>query len=193
MNEKLQKYKNAWQRQSQAQIETNQLKEKQIMDFISSQSNSIAAGYRRSLVFDMCLKTVLLVSFLLLAYLLNTNSNLVVLNAFLAIATGSMLVLQSKFYREASTTEVRESAIRDFLERNIAYFNRKFTKAIFMVASSSPLVFLSGSMFYFIGIIANRRDRTGEQISTKVFPDAREKSVRRHFRSSRMIASVIQT
>ncbi|MFQ5753618.1 MAG: hypothetical protein ACE5HI_16635 [bacterium] len=147
--QQLQKYKKAWLGQSQTLIETNQLTEKQIMDFITRQSNSITTSYRRSLVFDMCFKAGLLVSFLLLAYLLRASSNLIVLNIVLMIASGTMLVLQSKFYREIGVSENQESAIKEFLESKVATFYKKFTKAIYLAALSNPLFFLSGSMFYF--------------------------------------------
>jgi hypothetical protein len=149
MSTQLERYKEAWQRQSQTLVESDHLTEDHIMEFLASQSSSITSSYRKSLIFDMCLKALLLLSFLLLAYLLRGNGNLVVLNVALMITSGMMLALQSRFYREVGLLENRGGAIREFLESNISYFSNSFTRAIYLAALSSPLFFLSGAMFYF--------------------------------------------
>lgn len=147
MSDILKKYRTAWQKQSIN--ESDQLKEAQIMDFIMNQSKSITTGYRRSLVFDICFKAVLLMSFLVLAYLLRANSNLVVLNIILMTISGGLLVLQSKHFRQTRVYVQPEHAMKEFLENSIAYFNKKMKRAIYLAALSNPLFFLCGSLFYF--------------------------------------------
>lgn len=149
MSTELEKYKNAWQLRSQTLVKSNQLTESEIMDFITSQSNSITTSFRRSLLFDICFKAALAVSFLILTYLFKASTNLILLNVVLALFSVTILLLQSKYYRGVPLIENPGNTLKEFLQAKVAYFNREFARAIYLTALSSPMLFLSGSMFYF--------------------------------------------
>lgn len=149
MVDNIKKYKDAWKNQSQSLVESEQLREEHIMDFIARESTGIVAKYRKSLLVDVYIKAGLLLSFVLLAFLLKATGALIGITLFLCLASGAMLVKQIKFYRDVGLAENQSSPIKDSLESKITYLKKRWTKAIYLAATSSPLFFLSGSLYYF--------------------------------------------
>jgi len=149
MSDELKKFKETWQKQSQSLIQSDHLSKEEIMDFISNQSRQVTAGYRKGLLFDIVWKALLTFSFLILAFLFNANGNMVIMNIVLMICTAVILLMQTKYYQHAALSDNADNSIKEFLKYKVEYFNRDFVKAIYLIALSGPLFFISSGLFYF--------------------------------------------
>jgi len=149
MNDNLNKYKKAWNTGSQVLTQQDQLSEEDILDFITTQSRDITAELRKSVLFDIFLKSLLALSFFILAILFKSSANLIILNIILIVFITSLIFLQSRYYHKASFGENAAISIKDYLHNRITFFDKEYIKAVYMIALSSPMVFFSGVLFYF--------------------------------------------
>jgi hypothetical protein len=100
-------------------------------------------------LFDIFLKSLLALSFFILAILFKSSANLIILNIILIVFITSLIFLQSRYYRKATLGEDPGVSIKDYLHKRITFFDKEYIKAIYLVALSSPMVFFSGVLFYF--------------------------------------------
>jgi hypothetical protein len=149
MSNDLKKYKDAWQRSGSTMTQADQLNEEEIMDFINNQSRQVTAGYRKGLLFDIGFKALLTFSFLMLAFLYKENGNVVIMNTVFMIFTAAIMILQTKYYQHAALSDDADNSIKEFLKYKVDYFSKEFVKAIYFMALSSPIFFISGGLFYF--------------------------------------------
>ena len=161
MNDQLEKLKSAWQK-NQDVGGKNQLDEEVIMEFLKGQSNDIAALFRKGLVFDFILKSALILSFIGLLFIYQTNASILGLNIVLIAATAVLLFVQTKYYKLIPGLGSLDANIKDILESEIEFFNKKYIKALYIGALSNPLLFLSGMMYYFYYKYGTIRPLDGE-------------------------------
>ena len=148
MNDDLNKYKKAWYSGSRELTQRNRLSEEDIMDFITTQSRHILSGLQKSVIFDVILKTLLALSFFILAILFSSDVNLIIMNILLTVFMAGLILLQSKYYHKAAFGEDPGASIKDYLHNRLTFFDKEYIKVIYLVALSSPMFFFSGVLFY---------------------------------------------
>lgn len=141
----LNKYQLAWKKEKTFQAE--KLSEIEIHNFMKSASK-IAGQYRRSLLFDIAFKSILLISLLLLIFLLKNQSIAILAITFIIFITAFGIIWQSKVYNRIGKISVTKEHLKDLLKTYIDFYTRQYIKSIFVSALSSTLFFLSGSLFY---------------------------------------------
>ncbi|HKJ79739.1 MAG TPA: hypothetical protein VKA10_09390 [Prolixibacteraceae bacterium] len=141
----LNKYKLAWKNEKSFQAE--KLSEIEIHNFMKSASK-IVGQYKRSLLFDMVFKGILLVSFLVLILLLKNNSIAFLTNSFFIFIATLGLIWQIKVYKRVDKMSVAKENLKDLLRAYIDFYNGQYIKSIFVSALSSTLFFLGGSLLY---------------------------------------------
>lgn len=141
----LNKYQLAWKNEKSFQAE--KLSEIEIHNFMKSASK-ISGQYRRSLLFDIVFKTILLFSFLLLIFLLKNQSIAILAITFFIFIAAFGIIWQSKVYKRVNKISVTKEHLNDLLRAYIDFYTKQYIKSIFVSALSSTLFFLSGSMFY---------------------------------------------
>jgi hypothetical protein len=141
----LNKYQLAWKNEKSFQAE--KLSEIEIHNFMKSASK-ISGQYRRSLLFDIVFKTILLFSFLLLIFLLKNQSIAILAITFFIFIAAFGIIWQSKVYKRVNKISVTKEHLKDLLRAYIDFYTKQYIKSIFVSALSSTLFFLSGSMFY---------------------------------------------
>ena len=141
----LNKYQLAWKNEESFQAE--KLSESEIRHFMRSASK-IVGQYKRSLIFDIVFKSVLLVSFLVLIFLLKNQSIAILTNSFFIITAAFGITWQTKVYKSVGKISVSKKHLKDILKAYIVFYTGQYIKSIFVSALSSTLFFLSGSLFY---------------------------------------------
>ena len=141
----LNKYQLAWKKEKSFQAE--KLSEVEIRNFMKSASK-IVGQYRRSLLFDIGFKGILLISFLVLIFLLKSQSIAILTNSFFVFIASIGIIWQTKVYKRVDKISVTKEHLKDLLRAYIDFYNGEYVKSIFVSALSSTLFFLSGSLFY---------------------------------------------
>lgn len=141
----LTKYQLAWKNEKSFQAE--KLSEIEIHNFMKSASK-ISVQYRRSLLFDIVFKGILLFSFLLLIFLLKNQSIAILAITFFIFIAAFGIIWQSKVYKRVNKISITKVHLKDLLRAYIDFYTKQYIKSIFVSALSSTLFFLSGSMFY---------------------------------------------
>ena len=141
----LNKYQLAWKKEKSFQAE--KLSEIEIQYFMKSASK-IVGQYRRSLLFDIGFKGILLISFFVLIFLLRNQSIAFLTNTFFVFIATIGIIWQTKVYKRIDKISVTKEHLKDLLRAYIDFYTKQYIKSIFVSALSSTLFFLSGSMFY---------------------------------------------
>lgn len=143
----LYKYQLAWKKEKSFQVE--KISEIEIQNFMKSTSR-IMGQYKRSLLFDIGFKGILLISFLVLFFLLkNQPIAILAITLFIFIAVLG-IIWQSKVYKRADKISVKKEHLKDLLKAYFDFYTGQYIKSIFVNALSSTLFFVSGSMFYLL-------------------------------------------
>jgi len=141
----LNKYQLAWKNEKSFQAE--KLSEIEIQNFMKSASK-IVGQYRRSLLFDIGLKGILLISFLILVFLLKNQSIAILTNSFFVFIATIGIIWQTNVYKRVNKISVTKEHLKDLLKAYIDFYTEQYIKSIFVSALSSTLFFLCGSLFY---------------------------------------------
>jgi hypothetical protein len=141
----LNKYQIAWKTEKSFQEE--KLSETEIQGFMKSTSK-VVGQYKRSIVFDILFKVILIVSFLILLYLLqNQSTALYSIPIFILIAIVGV-ILQIKMKQIIESISNSNKHLKNFLNSQIDFYKGQYIKSILVSALSGSLFFLSGSLFY---------------------------------------------
>jgi hypothetical protein len=138
-------YQLAWKNEKSFQEE--KLSETEIYNFMISASQ-IVKQYKRSLIFDMVFKSVLLLSFIVLIVLLKKPAIATIAISFFIFIAAFGIIWQSKVYNRVDKISVTKKHLKDLLRAYIDFYNKQYIKSIFVNALSSTLFFFSGSLFY---------------------------------------------
>lgn len=141
----LNKYQLAWKDEKSFQAE--KLSEIEIQNFMKSASK-IVAQYKRSLIFDIVFKSILLISFIVLIVLLKNQSIATLTNLFFIFIAAFGIIWQTNVYKRVDKISITKEHLKDLLRAYIDFYNGLYVKSIFVNALSSTLFFLSGSLFY---------------------------------------------
>ena len=141
----LNKYQLAWKNEKSFRAE--KLSEIEIHNFMKSASK-IVGQYKRSLIFDIVFKGLLLISFIVLIFLLENQSIATLTNSFFIFIATFGIIWQTKVYKRVDKISVVNAHLKRLLRAYIDFYNGQYVKSIFVSALSSTLFFLSGSLFY---------------------------------------------
>jgi len=141
----LNKYQLAWKNEKSFQAE--KLSEIEIHNFMKSASK-IVGQYKRSLIFDIVFKSLLLISFIGLIFLLKNQSIATLTNSFFIFIATFGIIWQIKVYKTVNKISISNEPLKRLLRAYIDFYNGQYVKSIFVTALSSTLFFLSGSLFY---------------------------------------------
>ncbi len=141
----LNKYRLAWKNEKSFHAE--KLSEIEIQYFMKSTSKTVGQ-YKRSLIFDIAFKSLLLVSFIVLIFLLRNQSIAFLTNTFFVLIATIGIIWQTKVYKRVNKISITKEHLKDLLRAYSDFYTKQYIKSIFVSALSSSLFFLSGSMFY---------------------------------------------
>jgi len=141
----LNKYQLAWKNEKSFRAE--ELSETEIYNFMRSASK-IVGQHKRSIIFDIVFKSVLLISFITLMFLIRNQLIATLSNSLFMFITVFGIIWQFAFYKRIDKKAVANEHLKRFLKAHIKFYNRQYVKSIFVSALSSTLFFLSGSIFY---------------------------------------------
>lgn len=143
----LDSYIGAWKREQVYSALT--LSADQISSYLKKQTKSIAVQFRVGVWMDIIYKSILAAAclFFLLVYPGGATSNITAL----VILGLSLLGTGYQFYikRLIAKGFDRTQNSREFLAASIAFYNRRYIKSILVSAGTNPLLFATGSLFYF--------------------------------------------
>ncbi len=138
--------KSAWKKEQG--FETRRLSESDIEKLLHRKSRDISQLFKKGLVFDLVLKS--LIGFSLIGIIILFTGNPYLLISMLAVLAIILWTIwyQVKIYRKIPSTGT-EPVIRTSLEQRIQFYHKHFIKSLYIGALSNSLFFISGSLYYF--------------------------------------------
>jgi len=129
-------------------FENLKLSETEIEGFLSGRSKDISQLFRKGLIFDMVLKSVIGASLIGVLFLLRASQSIVVISPLI------ILILWAIRYQWLMIARIPEAAtsdpiIRISLENKINFYHKHFIKSLYVGALSNALLILSGMLYYF--------------------------------------------
>jgi hypothetical protein len=141
------KYKSAWKEEKN--FSQKKLSETDIKMYLNKRSSEISRSFRTGIIFDIILKTALVISFIVISRLLTGNSGIVWICIFSGIIIISLILFQVDTYRKIPKQNEYSVNTRDFLESKIKFYRGRYFKSVYVAALSNPFIFLSGSLLYY--------------------------------------------
>ena len=142
----LDKYKSAWK--AEQSFEEEKLSRDRIMEFMSSASKSIGGLFRRSLIFDMVVKSILAFSSGALMVLYSDQIRMLPVLALLILLVISSVLLQVRIYRKIPGGKDTGQSARELLHSYISFYSRSFVPSLITASLTGPLVFVIGALGY---------------------------------------------
>jgi hypothetical protein len=144
----LDKYKSAWK--AEQSFNEEKLSREQIMAFMNSASISIGGLFRKSLIIDIVVKSMLAFSSGSLAVLYSGQSRMLPVLALLSLLIVSSVLLQVRIYRKIPGSMDSGQSTRTLLDSYISFYSRSFVPSLITASLTGPMVFLIGSFGYFL-------------------------------------------
>ena len=142
----LEKYKSSWNKESA--FEEKLLSAQDVLKFMQASSKQLMSLFKKGLVFDIILKSLLFVVALLFIVLLSDQANVMyfslLIQAFILILIGMQFSTLKKL---PITTYEPESALQQ-LNRYITFYYSHYIQSILNSALSSVFLFIIGSLYY---------------------------------------------
>jgi len=114
--------------------------------YLRGRSKSLDTLFRKNLILDIVLKSMLSASFIILAVLQAGKQSTLPLILLAVCLAG--IVYQQYRLRESRVLFKANDDLRHTLEKKIEWFRQKFVPSLIIGAFSNSLLFISGSMFY---------------------------------------------
>ncbi len=143
----LEKYKSAWK--SEKSFFEEKLSGDQIGKFMQKASKNINGLFKKSLIIDITIKILLILSFGALLVLYSGQNIILLINSAFILLTISVVVVQIKTYKKIPDLKNADLNIKMLLYSCIDFYTKKFTLSLIMNSFSSPLIFISGAFYYF--------------------------------------------
>ena len=138
--------KAAWKNESS--FEDHRLSELDIENFLSSKSKDISQLFRKGLIFDIVLKSVIGLSLIGIFFLLKASQSIILVSSILMLILWAIRFQWIMIARipKASTSD---PVIRTSLENKIKFYRQHIIKSLYVGALSNSLFILSGMLYYF--------------------------------------------
>jgi hypothetical protein len=143
----LQRYKASWK--AEKAFEKGILSETDIQGFLKRKSRETGRLFRKGLIFDMVLKSVIAASFLVLPALFAFSLKVVVIGALMLAGSIAAILYQANILRKIPHTDYASDNLRKVLESRIGFYRKKYIHSLYVGALSNPFLFISGMLFYF--------------------------------------------
>lgn len=140
-------YKAAWK--SDQGFEKNTLSEADIQGFLKSKSKEIYKLFRKGLIFDIALKSVIGASFIVLVVLFFSSLKVVLTSSFIFAGITFAISIQGRMLKKIPIPDYAEDNLRKVLERTIGFYKDKYIRSLLLAALSNSLFIISGMLFYF--------------------------------------------
>jgi len=129
-------------------FEDHKLSEADIQGFLSRKSKDISQLFRKGLIFDIVLKSIIGLSLIGILFLLRASQTIILISSVL------MLILWAIRYQWLMIARVPKATasdpvIKTSLENKIRFYHQHFRKSLFVGALSNSLFILSGMLYYF--------------------------------------------
>ena len=144
----LDKYKSAWK--AEQSFDEEKLSRERIMAFMGSTSKSISGLFRRSLIIDIVMKSLLAISSGGLLILYSGEGSVLPVIAMTVLLIMVCILLQVRTYRRIPGAEDSGQNTRALLHSYIEFYSRIFVPSLITASLTGPLVFVVGSLYYFL-------------------------------------------
>lgn len=143
------KYKESWKKESDKIIGQNKLSDSEIKSFLKGKSKDISRLYKAGLYMDIVIKFILTLACGFLVYIWYATSEIAAFSTGLMIITGVFGAIQLRYLLKFPDFELGENNLKNIINSIISYYSKHYKKALYIGASSAPLFFISGSLYYF--------------------------------------------
>ena len=141
------KYKAAWK--SEQGFEKNTLTEADIQGFLKKKSKEINNLFKKSLIIDVVLKSIIGGSFIVLFYLYYPSINVVIISSFLLAGIIIAIAFQVRILKKIPNTDYSKDNLRAVLESKINFYTKKYFNSLYVGALSNSLFIISGMLYYY--------------------------------------------
>ena len=129
-------------------FEDHKLSEADIQGFLSGKSKDISQLFRKGLIFDIVLKSIIGLSLIGLFFLLKASHTIILISSVL------MLILWAIRYQWLMISRIPKATasdpvIRNSLKNKVKFYHQHFRKSLYVGALSNSLFILSGMLYYF--------------------------------------------
>jgi len=145
--ELLEKYRTAWKNEST--LKSPWLSDKEIKSSLSSRSAHTDRMYRKGIIFDMVLKGLLAIAVAGVVLIYQASQGSWIVSTLLGAVLLASFLFERKVYLQIPDISCPEASTRDMLRERISFFNRTYLKALLIIAISSPVMILTGGLYYF--------------------------------------------
>lgn len=138
--------KAAWKQENSFEIK--RLSEADIQLFIGKKSKDISQLFRKGLIFDIVLKSLIGLSLTGILFLFREKKSIILVSSVLLLllwAIRYQWIMLSRVPKDSNADPV----IRASLERKIKFYRQYFIKSLYAGALSNSLLVLSGILYYF--------------------------------------------
>ena len=143
----LEKYKSSWNKESA--FEENILSAKVVSKFMHASSKNLLSMFKKGLLFDIVLKSILFIAVLILLVLVSEQTKVIyislIIKALILISIGR----QFSILKKLPVKHPEPKNAMQQLNSYITFYYNHYIYSIFNSALSSILVFIIGSMYYF--------------------------------------------
>jgi len=138
--------KAAWK--NERSFENHDLSEEDIQNFLNGKSKDISRLFRKGLIFDIVLKSIIGISLIGVLFLFRANHSVILISSII------MLILWAIRYQWLMIARIPEATdsnpvIRTSLNKKIRFYHQHFRKSLYVGALSNSLFILSGMLYYF--------------------------------------------
>ena len=141
------KYKSAWK--SEQGFEKNTLTEADIQGFLKRRSKEINQLFKKGLIFDILLKSVIGASFIVLSIMFFSSMKVVVLSSLIIAGIITAIIFQARILKKIPYADYAENNLRKVLEGAISFYKNKYIRSLYVAALSNSLLIISGMLYYF--------------------------------------------
>lgn len=143
----LDKYKAAWK--SEQGFEQSTLTEADIKGFLKKKSKEINNLFKRSLIIDVVLKSIIGGSFIILALLFHSSINVVIISSILLAGIILAISFQVSIFKKIPHTDYAKDNLKAVLESKINFYTKKYFNSLYVGALSGSLFIISGMLYYY--------------------------------------------
>lgn len=143
----LQQYRTSWK--SEKSFDQRILSAADIQGFLKKKSKKISRLFRKGLVFDMVLKSVIAASFIVLLVLFFGSVKVVAICSSLLVVSIAAILFQLAMLRKIPQADYAADNLRKVLDSKISFYRKKYLHSLYVGALSNSLLIISGILFYF--------------------------------------------
>ncbi|MEA3463186.1 MAG: hypothetical protein U9R49_14980 [Bacteroidota bacterium] len=121
----------------------------EIEGFLTRKSKDIDQLFRKGLIFDIVLKSIIGLSLLGIIYLFKNNLPVILVCATILLGITWAIRFQWLMIRKIPEAGASDPTVRTTLENKINFYHQRYIKSLYVGALSNALLILSGMLYYF--------------------------------------------